>query len=56
MEGAPIYDLKDVEKRLKIGRRTLREYVKKGELEAKKIGRAYYVTEPKLIAFVEGQK
>ena len=56
MGEVPIYDLKDVEKRLKIGRRTLREYVKKGELKAEKIGRAYYVTEPKLMAFVEGHK
>lgn len=26
--------------------RTWREYIKKGELKAKKVGKAYYVTEP----------
>jgi len=47
-----IYDLKDLNRKLKISVRTLREYVKKGELEASKIGRSYYVTEPKLMAFI----
>ena len=48
----PIYNLKDLNKRLKISIRTLREYVKKGDLKAKKIGRSYYVTEPNLMTFL----
>ena len=56
MGKSQILDLKDVEKELKISVRTLREYVKKGDLAAKKIGRAYYVTEPKLMEFVEGSE
>jgi excisionase family DNA binding protein len=52
----PIYTLEDLEKKLKIGVRTLREYIKRGELEASKIGRAYYVTEPKLMAFIEARR
>ena len=51
----PIYDLKDLEWKLKISTRTLREYIKKGDLEASKIGRSYYVTEPKLMAFIEAR-
>ena len=49
----PTYGLKDLEKKLNIGIRTLREYVKKGKLEAKKVGKAYYVAEPNLMAFLE---
>jgi hypothetical protein len=49
----PIYDLKDLSVKLKLGIRTLREYIKNGELKAKKIGKSYYVTEPNLMAFLE---
>jgi len=49
----PIYDLKDLSVKLKIGIRTLREYIKNGELKAKKIGKSHYVTEPNLMAFLE---
>ena len=49
----PVYDLKDLSKKLKISIRTLREYIKSGKLKAKKIGKAYYVTEPNLIAFLD---
>ena len=53
MAETPVYNLKDLSKKLKISVRTLREYVKSGELKAKKIGKAYYVTEPNLLAFLE---
>ena len=49
----PIYDLKDLSVKLKISVRTIREYVKRGELKARKVGKAYYVTEPNLMAFLE---
>jgi predicted site-specific integrase-resolvase len=52
MNETPIYNLKDLSKKLKISIRTLREYVKSGELKAKKIGKAYYVTEISLMAFL----
>ncbi len=52
-EETPIYDLKSLSKKLNIGIRTLREYIKRGELKAKKIGKAYYVTEPNLMRFLE---
>jgi excisionase family DNA binding protein len=48
-----IYDLKDLSVKLKLSVRTLREYIKSGKLKAKKVGRAYYVTERNLIAFLE---
>jgi len=51
----PIYDLKDLSKKLKISVRTLREYVKRGELKAKMIGKAYYVTEPSLMDFLDSE-
>ena len=34
----PIYDLKDLSVKLKISVRTLREYVRRGELKAKGMG------------------
>ena len=49
----PVYDLKDLSKKLKISVRTLRQYIKSGKLKAKKIGKAYYVTAPNLMAFLE---
>jgi predicted site-specific integrase-resolvase len=52
MNETPIYNLKDLSKKLKISIRTLREYIKRGELKAKKIGKAYYVTEISLMAFL----
>ena len=48
----PVYDLKDLCKKLKISVRTLRKYVKSGELKAKKVGKAYYVIEPNLMDFL----
>jgi hypothetical protein len=33
--------------------RTLREYIKRGDLKTKKIGRAYYMTERNLLEFLE---
>jgi predicted site-specific integrase-resolvase len=51
----PIYDLKDLSKKLKISVRTLREYVKRGELKAKMVGKAYYVTEPCLMDFLDSE-
>ena len=47
-----VYNLKDLSRKLKISVRTLREYVKGGKLKAKKVGKAYYVTESNLIAFL----
>ena len=55
MSESQILDLRDVQQRLKINRRTLREYVKDGRLVATKIGRAYYITEERLMDFVEGR-
>ena len=48
-----VYDLKDLSKKLKISIRTLRKYIKDGKLKAKKVGKAYYVTEPNLMAFLD---
>ena len=55
MNETPVYNLKDLSKKLKISVRTLREYVKSGELKAKKVGRAYYITEPNLMAFLSSE-
>jgi predicted site-specific integrase-resolvase len=54
-EETRIYDLKDLEKKLDISIMTLREYIKRGELKASMIGRAYYVTEPNLMRFMGGR-
>ena len=45
----PVYNLKDLSKKLKISIRTLRKYVRSGKLKAKKVGKAYYVTEPNFV-------
>jgi len=53
MTEIPVYDLKDLSKKLKIIIRTLRKYIKAGKLKVKKIGRAYYVTEQSLMDFLD---
>jgi predicted site-specific integrase-resolvase len=53
MNETPIYNLKDLSKKLKISVRTLREYIKRGELKAKMVGKAYYVTEFNLMVFLD---
>jgi excisionase family DNA binding protein len=49
----PVYDLKELSKLLKLSVRTLRKYIRRKELKAKMIGKAYYVTESNLMAFLE---
>lgn len=49
----PIYDLKDLSVKLKLSVRTIREYIKAGRLQAKLIGRSYYVTEKNLMTFLD---
>jgi predicted site-specific integrase-resolvase len=51
MTEIPVYDLKDLSKKLKISIRTLRKYIKAGKLKAKKIGKAYYITEHNFMVF-----
>jgi excisionase family DNA binding protein len=49
----PVYDLKELSKLLKLSVRTLRKYIRRKELKAKMIGKAYYVTESNLMAFLD---
>jgi excisionase family DNA binding protein len=49
----PVYDLKDLSKLLRLSVRTLRKYIRRKKLKAKMIGKAYYVTESNLMAFLE---
>ncbi len=49
---ADFYDLPALSLMLGIGVRTLREYIKNGELKAKKIGKAYYVTRYNFMDFI----
>jgi len=50
--GMPIYNLEDLSKKLKISVRTLRRYIKEGQLKGRLIGRSYYVTEANLLEFL----
>ena len=49
----PVYDLKELSKLLKLSVRTLRKYIRRKELKSKMIGKAYYVTESNLMAFLD---
>jgi excisionase family DNA binding protein len=51
-----VYNLKDLSEILGIGIRTLRRYIKNGDLRAKKIGKSYLVTESNLLEFLEPEK
>jgi predicted site-specific integrase-resolvase len=52
MTETSVYTLVDLSKKLKISIKTLRLYIKTGKQKAKKIGKAYYVTEPNLMEFL----
>jgi hypothetical protein len=52
-DEALVYDLKDLSNKLRISIRTLRKYITNGKLKAKLVGRAYFVTETNLMAFLE---
>ena len=52
-----VYDLRGLEEEVRsvgfpLTVRTLREHIKRGELKAKKVGRAYVVTKRALMDFV----
>ena len=49
----PVYDLKSLSNKLNLSIRTLREYIKRGDLKAKRIGKSYYVTEHSLMDFLD---
>ena len=46
------YLLPDASKLLNVGIRTLREWIKKGELKAVKRGKAYYILHADIIEFL----
>ena len=52
-ERKPAYDLKSLSKILNIGVVTLRTYIRRGDLRAKKLGRSYFVTMENLREFLE---
>ena len=52
----PGYDLKSLSKMLNLGVVTLRKYIRRGDLKAKKIGKSYYVTDNNLMKFLEPEK
>ena len=49
------YSLKELSDDLDISVRTLKGYIRKGQLQASKVGRAYYVTFSEMERFVESQ-
>ena len=51
-EVMPVYTLEEVAASLKLNVRTLRRHASDGKLRAKKIGRAYYVTEESFREYV----
>ncbi len=52
----PYYNLKQLEAMYGIRVRTWREYVKRKDLRAFKIGRLYLVKKPDLLKFIEGEE
>lgn len=53
IEGVQVFDLKEVSERLGIGVRAIREYIKDGDLPARKIGRKYFVTSDNFLSFIK---
>ena len=56
MKTTTFYNLKDLEKVLGVKVRKIREYIKKRELGASKVGRQYIVTDDDVREFVERRR
>lgn len=50
-----LYTMKEVAEILKLNRRTIYRYLKDGKLKATKVGREWRITEPQLLAFINGK-
>lgn len=48
-----LYTVKDLASMLDMHVRTVREYIKRGDIKAKKVGRKYMVTEEEYQAFIK---
>ena len=51
-----LYSVKELQKILPITPLTIREYIRKGKIKGKKIGKNWYVKKQDLEAFLEGNK
>jgi len=51
-----IYDVPDLAAKLKVGKTSIRNFIKAGQLKASFVGRKYIVLESDLIAFIKNQR
>lgn len=51
-----LYSVKELEKILPITPLTIREYIRKGKIKGRKIGKNWYVLKQDLEAFLEGNR
>ena len=51
-----LYSVRELEKILPITPLTIREYIRKGKIKGKKIGKSWFVLKQDLEAFLEGNK
>jgi len=51
-----LYSVKELEKILPITPLTIREYIRKGKIKGRKIGKSWYVLKSDLEAFLEGDR
>ena len=51
-----LYSVRELAKILPITPLTIREYIRKGKIKGRKIGKNWYVTKENLEAFLEGEK
>lgn len=56
LETTTAYTVEEVAEILHRNADTVRRYIKKGELKAKKVGRPYYITDRALDEFISGEK
>ena len=50
--GHKLYNVRELTKKLDVTKLTIRTYINKGKLNARKIGGKWYVTEEELISFL----
>jgi len=51
-----IYDVESLVAKLKVGKASIRNFIKSGQLRASFVGRKYIVLESDLIAFIKNQR
>ncbi len=55
IEDTSLYTVIETAQALEVGEQTVRNWIKLGKLRSQKVGKAYFITEGDIIAFLKGE-